>query len=95
MVPCMMKIGVPAGMSGSNYRINLKGNGSAGVFQTYSGNINANDWQTLMEAEYVDIQATDEKHSADKISVSEIQTGDAVVLYRSVWNDTATAIWYR
>lgn len=77
-----------AGTSIENYRINLKsGNINNYVQPSIWADINQNDWFTLIDADKSDVTVLDTNHSANKISVSLLDDGDPVVIYRSVWND--------
>ncbi len=44
-------------------------------------------FMTLFDVEQVDLVVGDTQHTADKVSASAIDSGDKVVIYRSVWND--------
>lgn len=83
----MVMIARPKGMAKDTARLNLAKDGNGGYFQAYSGkSINGNDWQTLFLADDYPVNVLNEKHEADKVSVSSLVEQDTVVVYQTVWN---------
>ena len=73
------------GTADQKYKLNFKKTDKGFKGSDYAAN--QNDYQLLCEAELLDIEPQDEKHFADKISVSAMEDGSIVVIYRSVWNE--------
>ncbi|MCR5371404.1 MAG: hypothetical protein K6E83_11930 [Clostridium sp.] len=75
------------GLDGDKLSINLMGKGEKGVFQAYNGNNDPFNYLSLFNADDAGITSTDSTHKAVKISVQDLNDGDKIVLYRSVWNE--------
>ena len=81
------------GTANDTYRLNLKSGDPTKYFQgsNYQGEsgINQNDWMTLYCATEEEFIAEDERNFASKVSVSALQDGDEIVIYRSAWDPDA------
>ena len=83
--PKMVMIRCAYGTGNEKYKLNYKDTDKGFKGSDYA--VNQNDYQYLLDAKRLDIEPQDEKHFADKISVSEMEDGSTVVIYRSVWNE--------
>lgn len=77
-----------AGSRYPNHRLNMNsGKIENHVEGTTYATLNQNDYFTLIDARKSNAQVLESNHFANKISVSYLEDGDEVVIYRSVWNE--------